>query len=132
MSAVRKRTPPLPPGSAVRPPMLSTEGASYYVHGWMRLDELHPTMHEGHAADGRRDREVVCDADLRKIVRKEEFADLRQAEPDLCLDQASHRLPLPFFSNRVFMMTTLTRSSRSQLSVLDSRTRHTFNATMRL
>ena len=28
-------------------------------------------MHEGHAADGRRDREelVVCDADLRKIVR---------------------------------------------------------------
>ena len=27
-------------------------------------------MHEGHAADGRRDREVVCDADLRKIVRK--------------------------------------------------------------
>ena len=30
-------------------------------------------MHEGHAADGRRDREVVCDADLRKIVRNSQI-----------------------------------------------------------
>ena len=30
-------------------------------------------MHEGHAADGRRDREVVCDADLRKIVRSSQI-----------------------------------------------------------
>ena len=42
-------------------------------------------MHEGHAADGRHDREVVCDADLRKIGQ--EFADLRH----LCLDQAMCR-----------------------------------------
>ena len=39
----------------------------------MRLDELHRTGYVRHAVDGRRDREVVCDARLARNVRKNQI-----------------------------------------------------------
>ena len=55
-------------------------------------------MHEGHAADGRRNREVVCDADLRKIVRNSQIYATYDCTAVLpignCILQMNHKMIL--------------------------------------